>query len=65
MRSWLVGTSFIVILSLVAVVPGFADDPSKDPFYTQGVSKDAPPINTVTEAQAVQAATSPPSTGRA
>ncbi len=49
MRSWLVGTSFIVILSLVAVVPGFADDPSKDPFYTQGVSKDAPPINTVTE----------------
>jgi len=33
-------------------IPSFlfaADDPPKDPFYTQGVSKDAPPINTVSE----------------
>jgi hypothetical protein len=39
------------MLFLILCIPFFvfADDPPKDPFYTQGVSKDAPPINSVSE----------------
>jgi len=40
------------VLFFFAFMPSFLfadDDPPKDPFYTQGVSKDAPPINTVSE----------------
>jgi hypothetical protein len=40
-------SALFFILCIPSIV--FADDPSKDPFYTQGVSKDAPPINTVSE----------------
>ncbi len=49
MRLWLFRILFFVILSGIAATTCFADDPSKDPFYTQGVSKDAPPINAVKE----------------
>ena len=48
----LAARSICHVLFLIFCIPSLlfaADDPPKDPFYTQGVSKDAPPINTVSE----------------
>lgn len=41
----------IAILTCLLYSPSlvFADDPLRDPFYTQGVQKDAPPIDTILE----------------